>query len=287
MIITSVVSTLTDVSIATPPLPLLGFLLGSIGVGVGLYLIMGGALYLRYYLLRPKEATRWKCQAERWPSSAMRRYDLKLGLFNITLGSLVSGLLAHAVAAGRFPHGAYVQLSGRNPLLALGSGVAYFFLIDLLLYWAHRIYHRPALFRSIHRFHHRNTTPTPFTAFAMHPIEFLTYESLSVLPLLVLPVYAPVAIAVLLYSHFMALVQHSGIHIRMPLPGVPVSLFHDDHHRHFHVNYGQNLALWDRIFGSLRRHGRRYGVEVFGGQGTPASDAAEFHDFVDYFSPRT
>src|SRR5580658_3189661 len=186
-----------------------GFLAGSAAVGVGMYLVLGGALYAHFYLRRRTEGARWKCQPDRWPSAPMRSYDLRLGLFNITLGSLASGGLAYLIATGRFQHGAYVQLGGRGPLVALLSGVAYFLLTDLLLYWAHRLYHRPALFRSIHRFHHRNTTPTPFTAFSMHPVEFLTYESVSLLPLLFLPVYAPAAIAVLLYSDVMALIQHS------------------------------------------------------------------------------
>jgi lathosterol oxidase len=46
-------------------------------------------------------------------------------------------------------------------------------------------------------------------------------------------------------------------------------MYHDDHHLHFHVNFGQHLSFWDRFHNTHRRVGRRYGVDVFGGKGEP------------------
>ena len=57
------------------------------------------------------------------------------------------------------------------------------------------------------------------------------------------------------------------------LPWMPSTFYHDDHHRYFHVNYGQHLTLWDRLYGTLRRHDRQYGIEVFGGEGAPLADS--------------
>src|SRR5579872_1845162 len=99
--------------------PLAGFLVGSVVVGVGVYLLAGWVIYTRYYRSRQAEAARWKCQPERWPSPAVRRYDLRLGMFNITLGSLLSGLLAWAIATGRFSGGAYLSLAGHGLLRAV------------------------------------------------------------------------------------------------------------------------------------------------------------------------
>jgi lathosterol oxidase len=66
-------------------------------------------------------------------------------------------------------------------------------------------------------------------------------------------------------------------------PWQPPSQFHDDHHVHFHVNYGQNMGVWDRIFGTYRRQGRRYGVEVFGGQGAALSASENaVPNYIDY-----
>lgn len=253
------------------PALLLRFAVSSLVVGLSLYLSIGGFLYRRYYLQRRDQPAAWKCQPRRWPTARMRSYDLRLGLFNLTIGSLLSGSCAYLAVRG---HTAVAfSVSEHGPALTALYALIYFFGVDFFLYAAHRMYHRPRLFRAIHRFHHRNTTPTPFTAYSMHPVEFLTFEAVALVPMFFLPVHALVVIATLVYSNYVALLQHSGVRLSSVLPWQPATRFHDDHHLCFHVNYGQNLMLWDRLFGTLRRHGRRYGVEVFGGRGAALAGA--------------
>ena len=57
-------------------------------------------------------------------------------------------------------------------------------------------------------------------------------------------------------------------------------MFHDDHHAHFHCNFGQCLLFWDRIHGTLRRKSRRYGADIYGGRGTGGNSSSD--DFVEY-----
>lgn len=266
---------------AQDPKTLILFVGGSVVNGLGLYLLIGAFFQLWYYRRRGKsEAAAWKCQPQRFPSPKMWSIDLWLGIFNITLGSVLSGLLAYWIYASGQSN-MYLGLRGHSLLEAIVATILYFVITDGVIYWAHRLYHRPTLFRLIHRYHHRNTTPTAFTAFALHPVEFLTYQSVMLVPLIFLPLPCEGVIAVLLLSHIESLVQHSGVRLFPWLPWMPATFFHDDHHRYFHVNYAQHLLLWDRIFNSLRRHGRRYGVEVFGGQGAPVSNNQPA-PFVDY-----
>ena len=51
--------------------------------------------------------------------------------------------------------------------------------------------------------------------------------------------------------------------------------------RHQHVNFGQHLMLWDRLYGTLRRVDRKYGEHVYGGKGEGGSDgdAPRFFDY--------
>mgnify|MGYP000328931744 CR=1 FL=1 len=95
----------------------------------------------------------------------------------------------------------------------------------------------------------------------------MTYECIAVLPLLIAPVYFAAAIFILLFNQIIALIQHSGVRMPPLLPFLPMTMFHDDHHHHFHVNYGQNLSLWDRLHGTVHQAGRRYGEHVYGGRG--------------------
>lgn len=245
-------------------------ILGSVAAGLGLYWLGGGLFYYCYYIHRRDEAAEWKCQPQRFPSRRMHRQDMLLGSLNITFASVLSGIFAAYVIA---KHGGRTTLilsaEGHSAAALLLGALVYFLLTDAMLYFAHRIYHKPTLFRWIHRHHHRNPTPTPFTAFSMHPIEFLTFQSVAAIPLFLLPVHYVPVVFILLYNYYVALVQHSGVRLHFGIPWEPATYFHDDHHAHFHCNYGQHLTLWDRLFGTLRRHGRRYGASVFGGRGAP------------------
>jgi lathosterol oxidase len=265
------------------PAGLMRFVLGSVAGGLGSYLLISTFFHLRYYKAQAARAAQWKCQPQRFPSPRMWRIDLWLGIANITLASVLSGFLAYWIyASGRSP--VYILPRGHSVLEMVVVTLAYYLLTDVIIYWAHRLYHRPTLFRLVHRYHHRNTVPTAFTAFSMHPVEFLTYQSVMLLPLLFLPINAIAVIVILISAQLEALLQHSGVRIAPWIPWMPSTYFHDDHHRYFHVNYGQHLVLWDRLFDSLRRHGRRYGVEVFGGKGAPVPADAPRPParFVDY-----
>lgn len=277
---------LGDWAIPFDPATLLSFVVGSVVSGAGLYLLIAAVFHYVYYRQRraqtPEQIAKWKCQPQRFPTPRMGSTDLRLGIANITLGSMLSGFLAYWIYASGHSR-IYISLSGHSVVEVLGGTLLYFVVTDVVIYWAHRLYHRPRWFRLIHRWHHRNPVPTALTAFSMHPVEFLTYQSIMLVPLLWLPLSAAGVIVVLLSSHIEALIQHSGVRVFPWLPWMPSTFYHDDHHRYFHVNYGQHLTLWDRLYGTLRRHDRQYGIEVFGGQGAPLADSApEPARFVDY-----
>jgi sterol desaturase/sphingolipid hydroxylase (fatty acid hydroxylase superfamily) len=141
--------------------------------------------------------------------------------------------------------------------------------------------HRRFFFRHIHRVHHRWTSPTAFTAPAMHPLEFALYQSIMLAPLFFLPIHVVGLVAVLVYQNTIAFLDHSGVALGSVLPFQPPPRFHDDHHVYFHVNYGQTLGLWDRIFGTWRRAKKEYGADVF------TEDQDRKGELVDYRNARS
>ncbi len=257
-------------------------LLRSIGFaqlgGLGMYFGIGGIFELAYYRRR-EAAAEWKCQPKRWPSPKARREEILLGTANMVAASTASGAFVyHVMHGGRT--GLYFSLDTHGLLFTALGGLLYLLGTDLALYWAHRLFHTPLLYKKIHKVHHRWTSPTAFTAMAMHPVEFATYQSIMLAPLFFMPMHAYVVIATLLITNYYALVDHSGVRARSWLPFVAPTQFHDDHHAHFHVNYGQSFFLWDRVFGTMRRKGRKYGVDVFGGKGAGEPGAlAEYWDY--------
>jgi lathosterol oxidase len=240
----------------------------AIAGGLGMYFGIGGWFEWYFYRRRRDRAAEWKCQPRRFAPARVQRRDVLLGTANMIGASCLSGVLAYLIAT---KNPTRVYFGGHGVVFGVALTLVYFMATDVALYWAHRILHRPALFRSIHRWHHRNTTPTAFTSASMHPVEFFTYQSMVMLPLFLMPVPVWGLIFVLVYQNFVALLDHSGVKLRSRLPWQPPPRFHDDHHVYFHVNYGQTLGMWDRMFGTWRREGRVYGEHVFGGRGAPVS----------------
>ncbi|HEY8090142.1 MAG TPA: sterol desaturase family protein [Polyangiaceae bacterium] len=262
------------------------YVLAAVGVGLTMYLGISSAFEVLYYRRRREEAAEWKCQPRRWLSPAMLRKQLILGTANVAAASVASGLFASYVAGGG-RSALYFDLREHGLAYTVGVTIVYFLVTDAGLYFAHRTLHRPLLFRHIHRLHHRFVSPNAFTAMAMHPVELVLYQTIMIAPVFVLPMHVASVILVLLYQNYVGMLDHSGVILHSWLPWQPSTRFHDDHHVHFHVNYGQNLSLWDWLFGTYRREGRVYGEAVFGGRGAPA-DGREGRPApcVDYGRPR-
>jgi lathosterol oxidase len=260
-----------------------GFVAVAVAGGLGMYFGIGALFEWRYYRRRDRAET-WKLQPRRWPSPRARRGEILLGAANMTAASIASGLFAAYVAGGG-ASAIYFDLRTHGLPFSIATTIAYFVLTDGVLYGAHRLLHRKALFRAIHRVHHKWTSPTPFTAMAMHPVEFALYQAIMIAPLFVLPIHVVGLVIVLVYQNTIALLDHSGVALGSVLPWQPPPRFHDDHHVHFHVNYGQTLGVWDRVFGTWRRAGRVYGEHVFGGKGA-ALGPETAPRLVDYSTPR-
>ena len=67
---------------------------------------------------------------------------------------------------------------------------------DTYFYWLHRGMHHRWLYRRVHRLHHRSVTPTPFAAYAFHPLEALLEAAFLPLFLLLFPVHGAVVAVV-------------------------------------------------------------------------------------------
>jgi lathosterol oxidase len=254
---------------------------GSVAAGLAILWIVGGYYHLRYYRLRRDDAAAWKCQPGKVLRPGQEREALLLSSMNLAIGGLVSGTLVYFLQRG-WKTPLYFHAADHGWAYTVGSSLLLFVLVDGLAYYAHRALHHRLLFRWFHRWHHRYVAPTPFVVTAMHPVEFLFFQAASFLPLFIIPFHFVSVIAVLVYALVFNIIDHSGVRLRSRLPWQAPTSYHDDHHLHFHCNFGQHLMLWDRLHGTLRRVGRRYGADVFGGKGAPAEDGVEAGSFVKY-----
>ena len=134
-------------------------------------------------------------------------------------------------------------------------------LLDLLIYWQHRLFHAVPLLWRLHRMHHSDTHIDVSTGIRFHPVEIALSMLLKVAAVLVLgaPALGVLVFEVLLNAS--ALFNHSNLRLPPALDSVLRQwLVTPDMHRVHHSwqraetdsNFGFCLPWWDRLFGSYR-----------------------------------
>lgn len=134
-------------------------------------------------------------------------------------------------------------------------------LLDLLIYWQHRLFHAVPLLWRLHRMHHSDTHIDVSTGIRFHPVEIALSMLLKVAAVLLLG--AP-ALGVLLFEVLLnasALFNHSNLRLPSALDsGLRRWVVTPDMHRVHHSwhraetdsNFGFCLPWWDYLFGSYR-----------------------------------
>jgi len=251
--------------------------IASVLAGVAVLWIVGGYYHIRYYVLRAHEPETWKCQPKRFLRKGQNLEAAMLSSFNLALGGLLSGNMVYAYLHGWSAPKIYTDVADYGWTYTLLSTVALFVVMDASAYYVHRAFHNKWMFKTFHRYHHRYVATTPFVVVALHPVELLALQAASFLPIFIVPLHFASVAVVLVYVLVFNIIDHSGVRLFSHLPWQGPTTYHDDHHVHFHVNFGQHLMIWDRIHGTLRRKNRRYGAENFGGKGV-----GEGQEFFDY-----
>lgn len=145
-----------------------------------------------------------------------------------------------------------------HPAVALLVSVI---VLDAAIYLQHVMFHAlPVLWR-LHRVHHADLDFDVTTGARFHPIEILLSMLIkfAVIVLLGPPLVAVVIFEVLLNA--MSMFNHSNVRLPLALDSVLRRIIvtpdmHRVHHSHLadetNSNFGFNLSLWDRIFGTYR-----------------------------------
>ncbi len=145
---------------------------------------------------------------------------------------------------------------GGAPYLLL-SAFAYLIVQDSYYYWAHRLMHRPRLFKWLHAGHHRSRQPTPFASFAFDPAEALLTAWLLPLMVFVIPIHIALLVGLLMLMSVTAVMNHSGWEmlpagfVNGPIGRQLISATHHSlHHTRFDANFGLYFRFWDRLMGT-------------------------------------
>mgnify|MGYP002780861798 CR=1 FL=1 len=201
-------------------------------------------------MLRPERAA----ARGRWP------FNFGLGLANAVLVR-VAGAVAPAgvaVLAERFDYGLLRQFDLAVPVVVVIAIIV----MDLALYWQHRILHATRWGWALHRLHHGDAAMDVSTAVRFNPLEALlsmVYKSALTL-FLGLPL-----VAVLAFEAWLAvgsIIEHANLRLGARLDAAIRRIWvtpamhrvhhsaHGDDHNH---NFGFALSIWDYLFATHRK----------------------------------
>jgi sterol desaturase/sphingolipid hydroxylase (fatty acid hydroxylase superfamily) len=205
----------------------------------------------------------WETRAPRRDPGLERRQRWPANLGLLLIDGLLVRLLIPTAAVGVALLG---EARGWGLLnnLDLPGGLAFvlaLLLLDLAIYLQHVLFHAvPALWR-LHRVHHSDLEFDLTTALRFHPVEILL--SMGIKMGVVAAVGAP-ALAVVLFEMLlngMAMFNHGNVYLpwawdrrlrRVVVTPDMHRVHHSVHPVETNSNFGFNLSVWDRLFGTYR-----------------------------------
>ena len=146
---------------------------------------------------------------------------------------------------------------------------------DFMRYWLHRAFHRYPLMWRLHAVHHSPAQLYTINVGRFHPIEKSVQYAVDTLPFALLAVSQEVLAAYFVFYALNGFFQHSNCRVYLgPLNYVVAGPeLHRWHHsrraRESNSNFGNNLIVWDTLFGTrflpndrdieeIGLHNRRY-----------------------------
>jgi len=215
------------------------------------YLTFTGLAYLFFYVWRHKRFWGAKIQ-QRYPAT---KHIIREIIYSVST-ILIFGVVIMATTWAGY-HGYTRDYKDINQY----GWLYYFFSIGLMIvahdtyfYWTHRLMHWKPVFRVVHKVHHLSLNPTPFAAYAFHPIEAVIEISIIPLVAFTIPHHTTAIVIFSLYSLFMNVSGHLGYEF-FPKGFASHWLFkwhntathHNMHHRLIKCNYGLYFNVWDRL----------------------------------------
>lgn len=218
--------------------------------------VIFGALHLRLYIRRA-QGTAFKYNP-RWLEA-----DSPVFLFgNQTIDNMIwtfaSGVpiwtAYEVVCLWAFANGFVPWLEfASHPLGFVALMLAIPMIREFHFYIVHRAIHWPPLYRTVHKLHHYNANPGPWSSLAMHPGEHILYFS-GILLHLIIPSHPLHAIFHVHHAALGAVVGHIGFDklVAGGRSSVDTGAFdHYLHHKYFEVNYADGSIPLDHWFGTF------------------------------------
>jgi sterol desaturase/sphingolipid hydroxylase (fatty acid hydroxylase superfamily) len=216
---------------------------------IGRYVLLAGTSYLIFYGICKSYFLDRKIQ-KKWPKLRQIRAEIGYSLLTLAIFGSTVWLFIIWNQAGHTMRYESINTFGM-PYFVL-SVFLMIIVHDAYFYWTHRLMHTKWVFPYVHRVHHRFHSPTPWAAFALHPLESVV--SLGIIPIIIfcIPYHPYALLCFVTYMTGYNAYIHLGYRIRGRSRGTirNTTEDHDYHHKKGHGNYGLYFSLWDRMMGT-------------------------------------
>ena len=210
------------------------------------------AVMAAWEALAPRRA-RSHGRLRRWPS------NIGIVVLNTVILRIVFPMAAIEFAAS--VHGGGLGLMGIFGLPGWVEFLIAIAILDLAIYLQHMLFHAAPLLWRLHRMHHQDLDFDVTTGARFHPVEILLSMGIK---FMVIAALGPSAAAVLVFEALlngMAMFNHANAKIPLGVDAIlrKIVVTPDMHRVHHSIlsnetnsNFGFNLSIWDRLFGTYR-----------------------------------
>jgi lathosterol oxidase len=222
------------------------------------YFMIAGIAYFIGYIWKKRQLAPLKIQ-QNFPETKQLKKEIFFSILTLLIYSAAVGIVLFWYKKGITK--IYLDITDYGLTYLIISIPAMIFLHDTYFYWTHKLMHTKWLYQ-FHKIHHQSHNPTPWAAFAFHPVEAII--SLGIIPLIIFTIPTH-PLALFLFLSFMTIYNvlvHLGYEI-FPKHFINHSIGkwqntatnHDLHHQiGGRFNYGFYFSIWDRVMGTYKEN---------------------------------
>lgn len=223
----------------------------------GRYSFFAGLAFLLFYVIFRRKWLYKKIQL-RFPENKDYLREFGYSMLTIFIFTTVTYPLIAVPSIAKYTT-RYAEISEYGWFYYFALFPVLFVMHDTYFYFAHRLMHHRKLFNLFHLVHHKSTNPSPWAAYAFHPLEAIVEVGIVVVFLFTVPIHKThlllfflMMIVYNVYGHLGYELYPKGFHKTRIGRWINTSVNHNQHHQYFKGNYGLYFLFWDRVLGTIR-----------------------------------
>lgn len=216
------------------------------------YVIFAGGVYLFFYIIRKRKWFVAKIQ-EKYPEREQILREIKYSLLSFVVFCAISIAIRYLTQQEILEIKVYRDFSSHSVAYFIGTTIFLIFFHDTYFYWIHRLMHHPLLYERVHKVHHLSKDPTPWAAFAFHPLEAVLELGFVPIVAFSIPLHFSSVLILAMWQIVFNVMGHSGHEVfphntqKTIFRLVNTSTNHNMHHKYVRCNYGLYFNIWDRL----------------------------------------